>query len=72
MVDGDGVAFWKRNAHTKTHMKCDVHKQSSSGASHTLIRHTHTHARTPTVCFYVCIETRDADQKLISLEKAIS
>lgn len=43
MVDGDGVAFWKRNAHTKTHMKCDVHRQSSSGASHTLIRHTHTH-----------------------------
>lgn len=40
MVDGDGVASWKRNAHAKTHRKCDVHKQSRRGAGHT---HTHTH-----------------------------
>lgn len=31
-----------------------------------------TQTRALIVCFYVCIERRDAGQKLISLEKAIS
>lgn len=50
----------------------NTHKVRRAQAVVEQVTHTHTQTRTLIVCFYVCIEMKDAGQKLISLEKAIS